>query len=276
MEGRKNSFSIEKIKAGRDFFFIAGPCVIEGEEWTVKICKMLKDIFKRYEIKFIFKASFDKANRTSISSFRGPGLKRGLEILKAVKETCGVPVTTDIHTPDQAEPVAEVVDLIQIPAFLSRQTDLILSASMTGKPVNIKKGQFLSPNEAIKAVEKAWSTGNTKVMLTERGTFFGYHDLVVDFRNILRISKEGIPVVLDTTHILQKPGLGESSGGEREFFHHLALAGVVCGVDGLFAEVHEAPSRALSDAATSVDLKALKRLLKDVKLLLNTFKRREK
>jgi len=268
---KENNFSIGNIKVGRDFFFIAGPCVIESEEGTLELSKKIKKIFESVNIKFIFKASFDKANRTSITSFRGPGLKRGLEILKRVKDECNVLITTDIHTPEQAEAVAEVVDLIQIPAFLSRQTDMIVSASMTGKPVNIKKGQFMSPNEALKAVEKAYSTGNMKVMITERGTFFGYNDLVVDFRNIIRISKEGIPVILDTTHILQKPGIGETSGGEREFFHPLALAGIVCGVRGLFAEVHEDPEKALSDPKTSVDLKSLKILLKDVKLLLNTF-----
>jgi len=272
MTKKGNNFSIGNIKVGKDFFFIAGPCVIESEEGTIELCKKLKKIFKSFDMKFIFKASFDKANRTSISSFRGPGLKRGLEILKRVKEECDVLITTDIHTPEQAEPVAEVVDLIQIPAFLSRQTDIIVSASMTGKPVNIKKGQFMSPNEAIKAVEKASSTGNTRVFITERGTFFGYNDLVVDFRNIIRISKEEIPVILDTTHILQRPGIGETSGGDKEFFHALALAGIVCGVIGLFAEVHECPEKALSDPGTSVDLKSLKNLLKDVKLLIHTFK----
>lgn len=272
MRRKRNEFSIGDIKVGKEFFLIAGPCVIEGEEWAIDLCKELKKIFERYEFKFIFKASFDKANRTSISSFRGPGLKRGVEILKEVKNKCNVLITTDIHIPEQADAVAEVVDLIQIPAFLSRQTDIIISASMTGKAINIKKGQFMSPNEAIKAVEKAYSTGNTKVMLTERGTFFGYNDLVVDFRNIIRISGEGIPVVLDTTHILQKPGSGETSGGEREFFHHLALCGVLCGVSGLFAEVHPYPEKALSDPKTSIDFKTLKNLLKDVKLIINTLR----
>ncbi len=272
MRKRRNRFSIGNINVGSEFFFIAGPCVIEGEKETIDLAEKLKKIFESFNIKFIFKASFDKANRTSISSFRGPGLKRGLEILKMVKDECKLLITTDIHTPEQAEPVAEVADLIQIPAFLSRQTDLMISAGMTGRAVNIKKGQFMSPGEIIKAVEKVYSTGNTRVMVTERGTFFGYNDLVVDFRNIIRISKEEIPVVLDTTHILQKPGIGEISGGEREFFHPLSLAGIVCGVNGLFAEVHPEPEMALSDPRTSVDLKTLKRLLKDVKSLLNAFR----
>lgn len=261
---RKSRFDIDDIRVGRDFFFISGPCVIENENLTFEIAGRLKQLFSKYKVKFIFKASFDKANRTSLSSFRGPGLKKGLEILKEVKERYGVPVTTDIHTPAQAEAVAEVVDLIQIPAFLARQTDMIVEAAMTGRAVNIKKGQFMSVNETVKAVEKAYSTGNFKVMVTERGTFFGYNDLVVDFRNIYSISRMGIPVVFDGTHSIQRPGLGEVSGGNREFVYPLSLASIVCGACGLFLEVHPHPERALSDSATSIDFSYLLRIIKGV------------
>lgn len=258
----KGNFDIEGIKVGKDFFFIAGPCVMEGEDFTFEIAKKLKKIFSVHKLKFIFKASFDKANRTSLSSFRGPGLKRGVEILREVKNRYGIPITTDIHTPSQAEIVAEVVDLIQIPAFLARQTDMILEASITGRAVNIKKGQFMSINEIIKAVEKAYSTGNFRIMVTERGTFFGYNDLVVDFRNIYEISRNNIPVVFDATHSVQRPGAGSVSGGDREFVYPLSLASVVCGACGLFLEVHPQPEKAMSDSATSIDFSYLLRIIR--------------
>jgi len=261
---------IGRIKMGRGhpFILIAGPCVIESEDLTLKVAVKLEKICSSLQIPFIFKSSFDKANRTSIHSFRGPGLKKGLKVLAKVKEKVGVPVLTDIHLPEQAEPAAEVVDVLQIPAFLCRQTDLLVSAGKTGKPVNIKKGQFLSPEEILPAIEKVLSTGNTQVMVTERGTFFGYHNLVVDFRNLKILRGYGVPVVYDATHSLQLPG-GEKtrSGGQREFVEPLARAAVAIGVDALFIETHPEPEKALSDPATQMPLDALPHLLQTLKAL---------
>lgn len=245
---------------------IAGPCVIESEEHSFSLGARLKRITEEKEIPFIFKASFDKANRTSITSFRGPGLKEGLRILRRIKEELALPITTDIHEPHQAEKVAEVADLIQIPAFLSRQTDLIVAAARTGKAINVKKGQFLAPWDVVHIVEKALSVGNERVMITERGTVFGYNNLVVDMRSFPLIRREGIPVVFDITHSLQLPGgKGRSSGGQRELISYLARAGVAAGVDGIFLEVHDNPEQALSDGPNACPLKELPPLITMIK-----------
>ncbi|MCD6454959.1 MAG: 3-deoxy-8-phosphooctulonate synthase [Candidatus Aminicenantes bacterium] len=264
---------MERFKIGNiyvpsePFFLIAGPCVIESLELVLEVGGFLKELTEKLGIPYIFKASFDKANRTSIDSFRGPGIERGLEILKELKDKLSIPVTTDIHEPWQAEKAAKVVDLIQIPAFLSRQTDLLVSAARTGKPVSIKKGQFLSPWDMKKAVEKIERSGGNKIILIERGTFFGYGNLVVDFRSIPIMRKFGYPVVIDATHSVQKPSaLGNRSGGEPEFIMTIASAGIAVGADGVFMEVHPRPNEALSDGANSMPLENveenLKKLLK--------------
>ena len=228
--------------------FIAGPDVIESEEHALRMARALREIARERKIPLVFKSSFDKANRTSVDSPRGPGLEEGLRVLRRVKEETGLPVTTDFHTPEQAERLAPVVDLLQVPAFLCRQTDLLLAAGRTGRPVNIKKGQFLAPADAAHAVAKVRSTGNGQVLVTERGSTFGYHNLVVDFRSIPRIRAMGIPVCFDATHSVQLPGgQGGRSGGEREFIAHLARAAVAVGVDALFFEVHDNPDQALCD-----------------------------
>ncbi|MCD6452330.1 MAG: 3-deoxy-8-phosphooctulonate synthase [Acidobacteria bacterium] len=254
------------IGGGDPLLLIAGPCVIESEEHSFSLGARLKRITEEKEIPFIFKASFDKANRTSITSFRGPGLKEGLRILRRIKEELALPITTDIHEPHQAEKVAEVADLIQIPAFLSRQTDLIVAAARTGKAINVKKGQFLAPWDVVHIVEKALSVGNERVMITERGTVFGYNNLVVDMRSFPLIRREGIPVVFDITHSLQLPGgKGRSSGGQRELISYLARAGVAAGVDGIFLEVHDNPEQALSDGPNACPLKELPPLITMIK-----------
>ena len=248
-----------------EFVLIAGPCVIESREHTRFMAESLAEIASRTGVSLIFKASFDKANRSSISSYRGPGLEKGLAILAEVKDKLGVPVITDIHEPCQAESVASVVDIIQIPAFLCRQTDILVAAGKTGLPVNIKKGQFMAPWDMTHAVKKVESTGNTKVMLTERGTSFGYNNLVCDLRNLGLLRSLGVPVVLDVTHSLQLPGgKGDSSGGMREFVPPLARAGVAFGVDALFMEVHDDPEHALSDGPNSLPLYELEPLLKQL------------
>ena len=243
-------------------FLIAGPCVIESETHTLGIAEVLKTITEALEIPFIFKSSFDKANRTSMKSYRGPGLDEGLRILSRVRSELGIPVLTDIHESWQAEPVAEVVDVIQIPAFLCRQTDLLVAAGKTGRIVNIKKGQFMAPWDMKHAVEKVRSTGNEKVMVTERGTIFGYNNLVVDFRSLVWMRSLGVPVVYDATHSLQRPaGQGGMSGGDRELIAPLARAAAGVGVNGFFMEVHDQPEKALSDAATQFPLTELPVLL---------------
>jgi len=248
-----------------ELVLIAGPCVIESREHTLFMAESLAEIASRTGVPLIFKASFDKANRSSISSYRGPGLEKGLEILAEVKEGLGLPVITDIHEPRQAAAAASVVDVIQIPAFLCRQTDILLAAGETGLPVNIKKGQFMAPWDMTHAVKKVESTGNTKVMLTERGTSFGYNNLVCDLRNLGLLKSLGVPVVLDVTHSLQLPGgKGDSSGGMREFIAPLARAGVAFGVDALFMEVHDDPEHALSDGPNSLPLYELEPLLKQL------------
>jgi 2-dehydro-3-deoxyphosphooctonate aldolase (KDO 8-P synthase) len=247
-----------RIGGGGPLFLIAGPCVIESEEHAVALARRAKEICGRLGIPYIFKASFDKANRSSVKSYRGPGLEKGLAILRMVKERAGVPVLSDVHETSQVGPAAEVLDVIQIPAFLCRQTDLIVEAARTKKPLNLKKGQFLSPQEMANALEKAESQGNENVMLTERGTFFGYNNLVFDIRSIPIMKRWGRPVVLDATHIVQRPGgRGEASGGEAEFIPTMVRAGVAAGVDGLFLEVHDHPEEALSDGYNSLNINTL-------------------
>jgi 2-dehydro-3-deoxyphosphooctonate aldolase (KDO 8-P synthase) len=244
------------------FFVIAGPCVIESLDQCLQIASHVKSICDKLNLTYIFKASFDKANRTSSSSFRGPGLTDGLATLHAVGEKLGVPVLTDVHEPDQCKPVGEVVDIIQIPAFLARQTDLLVAAAKTGKIVNIKKGQFMSPAEMTTALDKVRSAGNDRVLLTERGTFFGYNRLVNDFTALPIMRATGCPVVFDITHSTQQPaGLGGSSGGNPQFSPMLARAAIASGVNGLFLECHPEPSKAKSDAATVLHLDSVESLL---------------
>lgn len=244
-------------------FVIAGPCVIENEEMIMQTATALKDISERLKITLIFKASFDKANRTSVKSFRGPGIKKGLEILTKVKEKLALPLLTDIHEPAQAGQVASIVDIIQIPAFLCRQTDLLIAAGETNKIINIKKAQFLSGDDMKHPVGKVASTGNKQIILCERGNSFGYNNLIVDFRNIPDMKKLGYPVILDVTHSLQKPGgQGDHSGGNREYAPMMAKAGMACGADGLFFEVHPDPDNALSDAANQIRLSEFESIIK--------------
>ena len=254
----------EKVEIGgtNPFFLIGGPCVIENQEHAFFMAKEIKKICENLKISFIFKASYDKANRSSISSYRGPGAERGLEILRTIKDELHVPVLSDVHETNQIEKAAQVLDVIQIPALLSRQTDLIVEASKTQKPLNLKKGQFLSPQEMKNVVEKALSQGNEKLIITERGTFFGYNNLVLDICSIPIMKKWGFPVVIDASHSVQKPGgEGSSSGGEAEFIPYKAKAGVSVGADGVFLEVHDNPSQALSDKYNSLILKDLRNLL---------------
>jgi 2-dehydro-3-deoxyphosphooctonate aldolase (KDO 8-P synthase) len=247
---------------GSPLVLIAGPDVIEGEAHALRLAEALAELTRSRGIPLIYKASFDKANRTSVASFRGPGLEEGLRVLSRVKEITGLPVTTDFHEPSQAASVAEVADLLQIPAFLCRQTDMLLAAGRTGRAVNVKKGQFLAPADARHIVEKVASTGNDAVMLTERGSFFGYHNLVVDFRSLPRMRALGAPVCFDATHSVQLPcGSGAASGGEREFIAHLARAAVAVGVDALFFEVHDDPARAPCDGPNQIPLGEFGRLL---------------
>jgi 2-dehydro-3-deoxyphosphooctonate aldolase (KDO 8-P synthase) len=241
---------------------IAGPCVIETEAHTTRMAELLSAVATRLGVPFIFKASYDKANRTSGRSFRGPGLEQGLRILASVKARFGMPILTDIHEPSHAARAAEVVDVLQIPAFLSRQTDLLVAAAKTGRAVNIKKGQFLAPDDIRHAVAKVLDAGNSRVFVTERGTSFGYHDLVVDMR-ALPMMREHVPVVFDVTHSLQLPGGGDGvSGGLSQYIEPLASAGVAAGVDGVFLEVHDDPSRAKSDAQNALPFERLEPLLR--------------
>ncbi len=251
-----------KIGAGSPLCFIAGPCVIESAEHAIGLAARLGALARKLGIPLIFKASYDKANRTSASSFRGPGLREGLRVLAEIKAKTGLPVLTDVHETAQVGPAAEVCDVLQIPAFLCRQTDLLLEAGRSGRAVNIKKGQFLSPWDMEHAAEKVTSTGNYRVILTERGASFGYNNLVVDMRSVVVLRKFGFPVVLDVTHGVQLPGgAGRASGGQPEFIEPLARAGVAAGVDGIFLEVHEQPERALSDGANALRLDLLPALL---------------
>jgi len=241
---------------------IAGPCVIEGEEFTLRVAEELAGICRRAGIGLIFKSSFDKANRTSLASYRGPGMEEGLRILARVREEVGVPVITDVHLPEQARPVAEVVDVLQTPAFLCRQTDFILEVARQGKPVNIKKGQFLAPWDMEKVLEKARSVGNDQIMLCERGTCFGYNNLVADMRSLVVMRRFGAPVVFDATHSVQQPGgLGVASGGDRRMAPYLAQAAVAVGVAAVFMETHPDPDRAKSDGPNSIPLAQMPALL---------------
>ncbi|RJO66148.1 MAG: 3-deoxy-8-phosphooctulonate synthase [Myxococcales bacterium] len=254
------------IGDGRPFVLIAGPCVIESRSHAVMMAGGLRDIAAGLGVPFIFKASYDKANRTSLQGFRGPGPDEGLDILREVRETIGVPVQSDIHAVEQAEPAARVLDVLQIPAFLCRQTDLLLAAGRTGKPVNVKKGQWMAPWDMAKVAEKIASTGNRQILLTERGAAFGYNRLITDLRSLVVMRRTGYPVVFDATHSVQLPsGQGESSGGEREFIPYLARGAAAVGVDALFMEVHDAPERALSDGPNQLRLDELPGLLKTLK-----------
>lgn len=240
----------------------AGPCAIESEELCLREAEAIRDICERLDIGYVFKASYDKANRTSIDSFRGPGMEEGLRVLRKVANEVGVPVITDIHEPVEAEPVGEVVDVLQIPAFLCRQTDLLLAAAATGRPVNVKKGQFVSPPEMEHAVRKLEAGGASGIMLTERGSTFGYNNLVVDMRSLPQMAEFGYPVVFDATHSVQMPGaLQGRSGGQRQYVAPLARAAVAVGVDALFMEVHPEPDHALSDGPNMVPLHELEALL---------------
>ena len=265
-----------RIGKGNPLVLIAGPCVIENEEITFTTAQKLKEVCDRLGISLIFKSSFDKANRTSGSSFRGPGIDQGLKILSEVKKRFSIPVISDIHAVDEVRPASEVLDALQIPAFLCRQTDLILSSSRTGKPVNIKKGQFLAPWDVKHIIEKFTSTGNQNLLLTERGTSFGYNNLIVDFRGFSVIRSFGYPMLFDVTHSLQLPGgEGRSSGGQREYAPSLARAAVATGVDGLFIEVHPDPMKALSDASTMIPLNEIEGLLQQTKTLHDTVRKWE-
>lgn len=241
---------------------IAGPCVIESRKQAFDLAKKLKDICLKEKINFIFKASYDKANRSSINSFRGPGIDKGLKVLAEIKENLKIPVLTDVHCICDVEKVAKVVDIIQIPAFLCRQTDLVVACAKTGLPVNVKKGQFLAPEDMIQVINKI-SKFNNKISLTERGASFGYRNLVVDFRSIEIMKQFGYPVIFDATHSVQKPGgLGTYSGGDRQYVLPLARAACAVGVATLFVEVHQNPKKALSDGANSIDLKMFKSMIK--------------
>ena len=253
-----------KVKVGGKgpFFLVAGPCVIESEERSLRLAREIGRTCADLGVPFIFKASFDKANRSSGASFRGPGLEKGLTVLRTVKEEAGVPVLSDVHETCQVEKAAEVLDVIQIPALLCRQTDLLLEVARTMKPVNIKKGQFLSPQEMRNVLDKVLCTGNDKVMLTERGTVFGYNNLVFDVRSIPIMKSWGYPVMIDASHSVQLPGgEGLSSGGEAEFIPHIARAGMAVGADGVFLEVHDNPGAALSDKHNSLNINILRELL---------------
>lgn len=256
---KKGHFDMNRIK------LIAGPCVIETEENVMYIAKTIKEIADRLDLDYYFKASFDKANRTSISSYRGPGIEEGLRILKKVKDTYGLKICTDIHEPWQAEKAAEVCDIIQIPAFLCRQTDLLVAAAKTGKLINVKKAQFLAPWDMKNVVNKLEEAGNSNIMLCERGTTFGYNTLVVDMTGIVEMKKFGYPVVFDATHSVQKPGgKGNATGGNRENVEPLAKAAVAAGADALFFEVHPDPDHAKSDGPNMVKLDEFEDLLKRV------------
>ncbi|MFH1418359.1 MAG: 3-deoxy-8-phosphooctulonate synthase [Planctomycetota bacterium] len=251
-----------QIGAGHPLALIAGPCVIESTDHCLKIAEAVAEVCRKHEVNYIFKCSFDKANRTSITSPRGPGLKKGLDTFTKVKDATGVPVLTDVHLPDQAKPVAEVCDILQIPAFLCRQTDLLVAAAKTGKAVNIKKGQFMSPEQMEQTVLKVRRSGNGRVLLTDRGTFFGYGRLVNDF-TCIPLMQAFAPVVIDATHSCQIPGgAGDQSDGLRQFVPVLARAGIAAGADALFVEVHDQPDQAKSDRATVLPLGDLDDLLR--------------
>jgi len=271
----------EVVLAGRSFgrsrfFVIAGPCVIESEELTLSIAQELAALSARLDLPLIFKASYDKANRTSLESFRGPGIEKGLAILAKVRERTGLPVISDIHTPAQAAAAAEVLDVLQIPAFLCRQTDLLVEAARTGRVINIKKGQFVAPHDMAPAVAKVRAAGNDQIWLTERGSSFGYNNLVVDMRGLGVMQALGCPVVFDATHSVQLPGgLGAASGGDRRFITPLARAAVAAGADAVFLEVHPRPESALCDGPNSLPLAELEGLLKKLMAIYNLIRRED-
>ena len=253
------------IGEGQPLAVMSGPCVIESEKHSLSTAEMLKKIFSKHKVNYIFKSSYDKANRSSVSSFRGPGLDEGLRILEKVKKELDLPVLTDIHTPSEASAAGEVCDIIQIPAFLCRQTDLLIAAGKTSAVINVKKGQFLAPWDMENVIKKILSVGNKRIIATDRGTTFGYNNLVTDFRGIPIMQGFGFPVCFDATHSVQLPGgLGEQSGGQKEFIPILAKAAIAVGVDCLFIETHPNPKKAKSDAATVLDLKDLPELLEEL------------
>jgi 2-dehydro-3-deoxyphosphooctonate aldolase (KDO 8-P synthase) len=270
--GRSKDVKVGNLSIGlkRPLTLVSGPCVIEEYEVLLKIARFLKELTERLEIQYIFKASYDKANRTSIDSYRGPGLKDGLQMLAALKKELGIKVLSDVHSAAEVGPAAEVLDVIHIPAFLCRQTDLLLEAGRTGKPVNIKKGQFLAPWDMKNVALKVASTGNDRIVITDRGTMFGYNNLVSDFRGIKIIQDLGYPVIFDVTHSVQLPGgRGNSSGGQREFAAVLARAAAAAGADGIFIEVHPEPEKALCDGPNSLTLDSLEPLLTQLKGIRN-------
>ncbi|MBN2541247.1 3-deoxy-8-phosphooctulonate synthase [bacterium] len=263
-----------EIGGNNPLTLIAGPCVIESEEMIFQVAKTMKNLTEKYGIPYIFKSSYDKANRMSIDSPRGVGLEVGLEIIRKMKSEFDLPVLLDVHQVNEIAPVSEVADILQIPAFLCRQTDIVLEAARTGLPLNIKKGQFMAAEDMKYIAEKAASVGNNKVMLTERGTSFGYHNLVVDMRNLFKMKALGYPVVFDVTHSMQQPGgMGGSSGGTPEFIMPLARAGVAVGIDALFMEVHPDPSNAWSDKGTQLKLEAVETVIKQVQEIDELVKR---
>ncbi|HXG64633.1 MAG TPA: 3-deoxy-8-phosphooctulonate synthase [Blastocatellia bacterium] len=264
-----NSFKVGNVElGGRDLFLIAGPCVVESESHAMKMAEALRAITDRIGVPYIYKSSYDKANRTSVQGHRGPGMEEGLRILARVHNEFDLPILTDVHEAAQVKAAADVADVLQIPAFLCRQTDLILEAARSGRAVNIKKGQFLAPHDMRNVIEKATSTGNHRVTVTERGASFGYNNLVVDFRGFPIMRGFGYPVVYDVTHSLQRPGgMGASSGGDSQFIEYMARAGVACGVDGIFMEVHDNPAAALSDGPNSLPLERLAPLLTRLKAI---------
>jgi len=267
---KHHHIQIADFQIGNDLPFVlfAGPCVIEGEDFSIEVATQIRDICQRVGVSLVFKSSFDKANRTSVDGFRGPGLVEGLRILQRVKDEVGVPIITDVHTPEQAECVAKVADILQTPAFLCRQTDFITAVAKAGKPVNVKKGQFLAPWDMPHVLEKAKSTGNMDIMLCDRGTSFGYNNLVSDFRSLMVMGETGAPVVFDATHSVQQPGgLGGATGGNREYVPGLSRAAVSIGVAAVFMEVHPDPDNAKSDGPNSIALADLEGLLTTLKRL---------
>ena len=257
-----------KLGGNNPIYIIAGPCVIESEDIVFSAAERLKEICKGLGLPLLFKSSYDKANRTSLNSYRGPGIDKGLKILSDVRSKFNIPVISDIHSVDEVKPASQVLDALQIPAFLCRQTDLILSASRTGKPVNVKKGQFLSPWDVKNIIDKFTSTGNQNLFITERGTSFGYNNLVVDFRGLPIMRSLGYPVIFDVTHSLQLPGeQGSCSGGQREFAEPFVRAAVAAGVDGLFMEVHPEPDKALCDGPNMIKLNDTEKILAIVKVI---------
>jgi len=260
----------EKVVFGNNkpFVLFAGPCAIESEERALKLAEGIKEITEKLNIPYVFKSSYDKANRSSIDSYRGPGIEKGLKILQKVKKEFNLPVISDVHTEEQAKIAADVLDVIQIPAFLCRQTDLVTAVGKTNKIVNVKKGQFLAPWDIDQVIKKIESTGNEKILLTERGVTFGYNNLVVDMRSLPRMRKTGYPVVFDATHSVQLPGgAGDSSDGDREYVPYLTRAAVGAGIDALFLEVHDQPEEALSDGANMVRLENLEKILKQAQAI---------